>query len=82
MVTRGMPPLWITFNPSDLRCLIVLWLAGAANPATLADPSGNQPTGAQTMHVLCTQGRDGARGVAQLWSVGRIEYATLQMRKF
>lgn len=37
-----------------------------------------KPTnGAQTMHVFCTQGRDGARGVAQLWVTGRIEYATL-----
>ncbi len=24
MVTRGMPPFWTTFNPSDLRCPIVL----------------------------------------------------------
>ncbi len=28
MVTKGMPPFWATFNPSDLRCPIVLWLAG------------------------------------------------------
>lgn len=34
------------------------------------------------MHVLCTSGRDETRGVAQLWVTGRIEYATLQMRKF
>lgn len=30
MVTKGMPPFWITVNPSDLRCPIVLWLAGVA----------------------------------------------------
>ncbi len=30
MVTRGMPPFWTTFNPSDLRCPIILWLAGVA----------------------------------------------------
>ncbi len=30
MVTRGMPPFWVTFNPSDLRCPIILWLASVA----------------------------------------------------
>ncbi len=30
MVTRGMPSFWTIFNPSDLRCPIVLWLAGVA----------------------------------------------------
>ncbi len=32
MITNGMPVLWITFNPSDLRCPIVLWLAGIRLP--------------------------------------------------
>ncbi len=27
MVTKGMHTFWATFNPSDLRCSIVLWLA-------------------------------------------------------
>lgn len=37
-----------------------------------------QPTNAsQSMHVLSTQGRDGSRGVAQLFVVGRLEFATL-----
>ncbi len=40
MVTKGMPPFWATFNPSDLRCPIVLWLAsvdvGCSESTTLA----------------------------------------------
>ncbi len=34
MITNGMPVLWITFNPSDLRCPIVLWLAGIRLPVS------------------------------------------------
>ena len=30
MIKRGMLPFWTTFNPSDLRYLIVLWLASIA----------------------------------------------------
>ncbi len=30
MVTRGIPPFWTIFNPSDLQCSIVLWLASIA----------------------------------------------------
>lgn len=33
------------------------------------------------MHVLCTQGKDGSRGVAQIWIVGHVEYAMLVMLK-
>lgn len=41
-----------------------------------------QPTnGSQTMHILSTQGKDGSRGVAQLWLVGQLEFATLVMKK-
>ena len=41
-----------------------------------------QPTNSsQSMHVLSTQGRDGSRGVAQLWIVGQLEFAALEMRK-
>ena len=41
-----------------------------------------KPTnGAQTMHVLGTQGQDGSRGVAQIWIVGQIEFASLVMLK-
>lgn len=41
-----------------------------------------KPTnGSQTMHVLCTQGKDGSRGIVQIWLVGRIEFATLVMQK-
>ena len=41
-----------------------------------------QPTNSsQTMHVLSTQGKDGSRGVAQLWLVGQLEFATLVMKK-
>ena len=32
MITDGMPLLWITFNPSDLRSPIVLLLAGVSLP--------------------------------------------------
>ncbi len=28
MVANGMPVFWITFNPADLRCLLVICLAG------------------------------------------------------
>lgn len=77
MVTRGMPPPWITFNPSDLRCLIVLWLAGAANPANLADPSGNQPT----VHRQCMFYAHKVETVPEeLLSYGRLE--GLSMRRF
>ncbi len=34
MITNGMPVLWITFNLSDLRCPIVLWLAGIRLPVS------------------------------------------------
>ena len=30
MVIRGMPLFWTIFNPLDLQCPIVLWLAGVA----------------------------------------------------
>lgn len=41
-----------------------------------------KPTnGSQTMHVLSTQGKDGFRGVAQLWIVGQLEFTTLLMKK-
>ncbi len=33
------------------------------------------------MHVLSTQDRDRSRGVAQLWIVGQLEFASLEMRK-
>lgn len=33
------------------------------------------------MHVLCAQGRDGARVIAQIWVVGIIEFAALVMEK-
>lgn len=39
MVIDGMPSLWITFNPSDLRCPIVLHLAGVTMPVTDATAS-------------------------------------------
>lgn len=32
MITDEMPLLWITFNPSDLQCPIVLWLARVSLP--------------------------------------------------
>lgn len=34
MITNGMPLLWITFNPSDLRCPIVLLLAKVSLPVS------------------------------------------------
>ncbi len=40
MVMRGMPPFWTIFNPLDLRCPIILWLAyvavGCSESTTLA----------------------------------------------
>lgn len=37
-----------------------------------------QPThSSQSLHVLSIQGMDGSCGVAQLWLVGRLEFATL-----
>ncbi|MCJ1347333.1 hypothetical protein MMC31_005556, partial [Peltigera leucophlebia] len=42
-----------------------------------------KPTnGSESMHVLCAQGRDGARVIAQIWVVGIIEFAALVMEKF
>ncbi len=34
MITNRMPVLLITFNPSDLQCPIVLWLAGIRLPVS------------------------------------------------
>ncbi len=34
MITNGMPVLWITYNSSDLRRPIVLWLAGIRLPVS------------------------------------------------
>lgn len=36
----------------------------------------------QFMHVLCKQGMDGSRGLAQLWIRGLIEYAALEMKPY
>lgn len=37
---------------------------------------------AQSMHVLCKQGMEGSRGLAQLWIIGLIEYAALEMKPY
>ncbi|MCJ1349758.1 hypothetical protein MMC31_007999 [Peltigera leucophlebia] len=38
--------------------------------------------GSQSMHVLCSQGRDGSRGIAQIWVLGVIEFTALVISKF
>lgn len=34
------------------------------------------------MHVLCSHGRDGSRGIAQIWVLGVIEFTALVISKF
>ncbi len=39
IITSAMPVLWITFNPSDLRYSIIIWLAGIRLPVSNNIPS-------------------------------------------